>query len=288
MSFFEVALEHAEPAPETVEEFYRQLSLESMVTTNVIAFFRQGLPTLIAKLKEGFELLGQDVATPNTSRLDGYYTQTERNNLGKYYLTYRDVVVQVPEGFRGDFLSCADAYNAIGNNIFAHFDKLITQYRFLVGSFVSDKSQQVTQKDLTLQYKETIAAREAIVKVMAEFMGSHVGSRARLVTVLPQYQQSRPLITAVKTLDKKVTIKQLQSVRTSVRETVEILDVLEKQIKEQNVSEVSPQMVMGIAKGAEEIAKYVEQTMLYCYSAISLVTCVDLMFKQVSELKTSI
>lgn len=278
MRFFDIATESA-PALMTEEQFFQRLALEGSVTENVVDFFRTGLPSLTEKLKGYVSALTfsdeKSDLLPST-----WFDSRKEKELEARYLHYRDTLVQIPEGFVGEFLPYVLELTEIGTKLFEQTHKLLTDYRFTVASLVSNKNQRTSITDLTASYTKAASAREDLAKKLARYFENDTRSRARIVQVLPTFKEHRDLLTAIRTLEKLSKQKPLESVQRSVREVAETLGIFDSQLKSEDVTDISPKAVKNVATGAYELARYIDQVVAYHYAAISITTCVRLLMEK--------
>lgn len=266
------------------EEFLNQLALESSFKDNVASLFQKGIPSLVEKFKAYINEGNKPDEDPSITALDANLSATQRHRLEEHYLTYRDVLVQVPEGFKGEFLEYALELNSIGSSLFEQTHKLLTEYRFALSSILTNAEQRTSLKDLSANYERTAAARADLGKRLSAFFQDNTVSRARLVDVLPQYKSAKDLVRQIKELHRVSGNKQLEEIQTSVKTVVEYLSLVETRLADESISDVSPTVVKNIANGAHELALYVDAVVAYHYAAVSLITCVDLMLKKMSDL----
>lgn len=276
MRFFNAVEPHS--ALLTESQFYHQLATEATLTDNVVDFFRTGLPSLVGKVKDFASIL--TFQTENEMTLDGMDRRKERQLEGSF-LQFRDVLIQVPEGFQGEFLPYVRDLNQLGLTLFEQADQLLSSYRFTLAALVSDKGNRTAVRDMSVQYKKASEAREAIVKQLATHFHSDVRSRSRLVDVLPTYRDCHALIAETKALQLRVNPKQLKQIQRSVREIAETMQVLENQVSSKDVIGISPRVVSNVADGAYELARYVEQIAAYHYASLSIVGCVKQLVEKI-------
>jgi len=283
MKFYKLALENSATCF-TEAQFMNELALESTMATNVIDFFRRSLPIMTNELKDyvsHFRTPDQEI---DLTAIDSNYATSERHKLERYYTSWREVLVQVPEGFKkGEFLPYVMALNSIGSNLFEQTNKLISEYRFALSSIISNKEQRTSLKDLSYNYEGITSARSELEERIASFFESTTTSRYRLIDVLPRYSDSKRLIGETKQLARLVSIKQLTQIKTLVNETVSVLMVLENQITKGDMSDISPQVVKNIAQGAYELAKYIDSIAVFYYAGVSIITCVNLLFDKIKD-----
>lgn len=267
------------------EEFLERLALESSIKTNVIAFFQDALPSLTQKLKGYVSSLKFEEQHPNIQSIEKDYADLEHAHLEKRFLLHRDILVQVPEGFKGEFLPYVHALDAMGAKLYEQTHQLLTEYRFVLSSILTNQEQRTSLKDLTASYEKVAAARSKLEHGIAPFFEDSAVSRARLISVLPSFREGRELVRATKRLNQYTDVKQLRTLQQSVKEVVEVIDVLEAQVAKSDMTEISPEIVKNIGLGAYELAQHIDKVVVFHYAVLSIIGCVEQLMKKMKELQ---
>src|ERR1700752_9172 len=270
----------------TEEEFLKKLALDDYIGSNIIDFFRDGVSYLISRFKDLLLSFGHHDVRDDVKQIEHAVTEAERNHIEHRYLRYRDVLVRVPEGFTGDFLTYAIELNSIGRSIFGQITELFTDYRTTMSVIISEPRKLESLVDLSSIYKMSADIREQISKRIARFHNNNLVARARLITVLPRFGDSKALIAEIKKLSKIVELSEIKKIEALVKDTIKLLDILEKQIKDGVIKEVSSRTIKNISDGAYELARHVDQIVVFYYASLSLIGCCRLLFADLKELET--
>jgi hypothetical protein len=284
MKFGQLAVESA-PVVLSEQEFFEKLSLEGSMANNIIEFFRDALPNITSKLKGYVTGLTFKNENLGAHSLDANYGAMEKNSLSSNFLRHRDTLVQVPEGFTGEFLPYVQELSDIGTSLYSQTNKLISEYRLVLASIISNPEQRTSLQDLTASHAHAAAAREELADRLKVFNNGNDTARSKLGIVLPRYAEAHTLATATKRLAALVEEPSLKKIQTLVRETVELLCLMEDSVKKRDMTAISEEVVKNVAQGAYSLAQYIDQVVVFYYAAISTVTCVELMFQDMSSLK---
>lgn len=283
MKFNDFAVESA-PVRYTHEELLNRLALESSLYVNVADFFKESLPSVGERLKALVSKFSFTDIVPQVYSWIPSFAPQVRNKLENEYLIYRDVLVQVPEGFKGEFLPYIEELISVASELNEHTNKLLSEYRFVLSSIITNKEQRTSLKDLSENYERTATAREQLSKRLAAYFSNDTVGRARLITVLPRFADAQELLRKSKDLSKFVDQKSLKEMQRSIREITEILELLEKQLKKEEITNISPAVVKNIAIGAHELAQYIDAVVAFHYASISIITCVNMLIDKLKEL----
>lgn len=267
------------------KEFFRKLALESSITENVVEFFRDGFPSLNRTLKASVDFFKSSPDSHNSdNHLQLFWFDSKREAvLQASYANYRAVSVAIPEGFTGEFAPYVASMIDCGVALRASLQELLLEYRVIVSSMVTNKTNQLSLKDLTANFNKCKDIRENAAKTMSSYFSADTRSRAKLGTVIPVIRDFRPLSENTRRLESMVTKKSLTEIQRSISEVVQVLDMLENQLQSKDVTDISPKAVKNIAAGAYELAKFVDQLVAFNYAALSIVTCVKSSFEQIKK-----
>lgn len=266
------------------EEYFRLLSLEDSITNNAIDFFRKGIPTLISKITGSINIFNFGSKDIDIKELENDLIITQKNHLKSYYLYYRDLLVQIPEGFKGEFLPYVTELNDISTNLVNYTHNLLMEYRFVLSSIITNTDQRTSLKDLTANYERAAASRKELENRLKKYFTDTVRSRDKLGSVLPTYSDAAELVRQTKQLNLFLKRQDLKELHQSVRTIVDLLTVLEDNVKKKDITEISPKVIKNISKGAYEIASYIDQIVIFYYSAASAVSCVKLLMEKLKNL----
>ncbi len=245
----------------SLESQLERISLESDVLANLIETFKTTIPNFLGQLKSvsaHFAETGREQAKINID-----LSKKERQVIEAAshidYLNFGERLISVPEGFKGDLLKYSVLLNKIVTEAYQAQNTILSEYNTILSSFISNKEDKISLKDHTAFFERIQKRRAELTKELSNFSNSTTGvSKAKFKSVVSRMGDVQALYEEANKLSKLHSAAKLNEIQNAVNHSVDLLDIIIKGVLDGKTTNVSPNATQNIAKGAYEVAKYVE------------------------------
>lgn len=275
--------------PTSYDLLVKRLAVESVSIPNVIDVFRELIPQSTDLIREKLPGLssfwdnGNNQYRPKNKTFRLVLDQCSRFQ----YVAFQDTLVQVPEGFIGKPDNYAQELIKIGESVVKEGQKLLNDYVLVLSQFLSNKDARTSQMAHTALYNTITAKRSMYQRIIAGFFKSgSTLSRRPLGVLIDRFGDLSGWFREVERLDQVRTEQNFKLIEAKVKEAVELLDLINQRTTEQGIQQVSGESAKVIAKGAYEVAKFVEFMAIYNYQVESLVTSTNNTADQLASIFT--
>lgn len=255
-----LAMEMAYKPTISLESQIERLALEAGVVANVIETFRNIIPNLSHEMHQFYDrLVAKDEIDNVIVELNDSYKTLEKKLPDATYTNLKDIVVSVPEGFKGNMLDYLKFLQHLSDNLFKDANSILGGYRSVLATFISNKEDKVSLQDYTDTYRRVKKQREEVVEQIKKFYpGTATNSKKRLSDVVERLSEVHPMVDLARKMNSDRHQQNLKQVSTVTRECVELLDILVKEVQDKGTERVSGSAAKNIAEGAYEIGRFVE------------------------------
>lgn len=202
------------------------------------------------------------------------------------YISYREILIQVPEGFTGNLSSYLEWLKKVQIEVIGSANKLINDYSLELSMFLSNTDYRKTLKSHEKFFKDVRVLRSEVTLTMEKFFTSKsVASRVKLGSVMTRFAEFDDIIRFGEDLLTSADFKkELAQMLASVNHASELLSLLKDKLEKRELDGVSADMAKHIAEGAFECGKYVELISILVYHSENAVACVNGLATQLDEL----
>lgn len=252
----------------SVEQQLDRIAFESNFTGNLIELFKNTLPNVVQKIHEAvsssFISKEPDAAVNIGRQLKGDYKSLSKKLETSNFINFKDMLVQVPEGFKGNFVQYLDFQDKVFNQVIANGNELLSEYSVILAAFITNKENKLSLKDHTGFYKKIQAERLEFTKGFDKFFNVNSDSPLqRLQQIVGRFEDIEDVVDKTVKLETNTKQSNLNEIQASVKKISGYLDILITQVQDQSVSNVSGSAARNIAEGAFEVAKFVEFISLF-------------------------
>lgn len=262
----------------------RQLSMESEFIANVIETFREVIPSLAFKIKS----LTSTVVRDNDRHVAFSYVPKNKELKEKIkhinYSLYRKTLVHTPEGFKGSFIDYVVCLNRVLPSLFASSNELLGEYNFVLSAFITNKENKTSLKDHTTLFRQAAQLRESVLAETGKFFVENDTSKKYLGDVLERFADLDSLVSETRKLEKFHDDQNMRSIKMSIDKSVDLLDVIIKNLNSNEIGNVSGAAAKNISEGAYEIAKLVETLSIMKFRTEQIIVSVDELFKTIEKI----
>lgn len=245
---------------------------------NLIDLFRNTIPAFKRKLVdviEGFH--PEDDKSHEVSELNKLLN-TKRDTLTKTgMVTYGNTLIPVPEGLASEvpMLKYLSFLIDISDTFSKGIHEILTEYKIVLSTFISNKEAKTTIKDHSLFYRTIEKKRLALTKDLSSYFDEKISrSRQALENV---YVQGKDIVEAAdltNSLHKTRKRADLEGVKKAVENCANLLDMVIEQSEKGSIENVSGAAATDLANGAMEVARWVELLSIYNFRVDQAITCV--------------
>lgn len=252
----------------SVEQQLDRIAFESNFTSNLIELFKTTLPNVVQKIHEAvsssFIAKEPDAAVNFGRQLKGDYKSLAKKLETSNFINFKDMLVQVPEGFKGNFTEYLDFQDKVFNQVIANGNELLSEYSVILAAFITNKENKLSLKDHTGFYKKIEAQRSELTKGFDKFFNVNSDSPLqRLSQIVGRFEDVEDIVDKTVKLETNTKQSNLNEIQASVKKISGYLDILIAQVQDDSVSNVSGSAARNIAEGAFEVAKFVEFISLF-------------------------
>lgn len=284
MKFAKVSMK-PKSTPLTEEEFNSRLSLEAHFADNVIVFFKDSISSITSLFRNLLPKFDKVKNKIDINTLESRLSSLEHKKLDIKYLSYRNILIQVPEGFQGEFLECVIDMNRIGQELISNTEKLFKEYQTFISALISNPSRLESSKDILALCDKFVDHRVELSSRIGKYYNNSTNSRDKLGTVIPRFKDLRDLNKQIKILKSKVELSEIKKIEALVSATSKLLGVIEQRVTSKETSEIDSRIVKNISKGAYELARYVDQVVVYYYNSMTLIGCYSVLLDKLNKLE---
>lgn len=269
----------------SLESQMGRLALESGVLSNVIETFKHTVPALAQHLFEGYKglTIGEDLQ-PHTQQVKLEFGKLKVKLAHANFVNAADVLISVPEGFKGDLLAYSQSLGAISGDIFREANQILGEYNFALSAFITNKDHQISLKDHTAVFLRVKAARETFAAEIGKYFDPDSNlSKLKLKQVVNRFGDLDDLVKGVDKLNVQRKSQNVKDISMAVKKSLDMLDLILKSAQEKGMTNISPNAAMNISTGAYEIGKYVEFIAVYRFRVEQLVSTIEKLMTQIDE-----
>lgn len=272
-----------EPQTISIESHLERLALEANVLANTIDTFKNLLPSLAAKISDISGTFSHSEISAQSKNINACYSELKKKIDYVKFTEYDKTLVSVPEGFKGNLLDYIKLINKLSPEIYSEVNSILTEYSFLLSSFITNKDSKLSNKDSTAFFSKMQTHRESILKEISKFFPSDSAlSKVYLTGIIGRFADLVPLVEETNKLDKKHVAQNIEDISKGVHKAVDLLNIVIKDIENGNVSNVSGGASLNISKGAYEVAKYVEFVSIFRFKTEQAITSVSKLVDQLN------
>jgi hypothetical protein len=266
----------------------RRLALEASVLENVVATFREVLPSLSSKIFE----ISKSFSNSETSSLIDAKEVKEANvsiknaikGIGKDLNTFNidKLLISIPIGFKGNLIEYGEFLNSHIKEVVSLTNTTLSDFNFMLSSFITNKEDKFSNTDRTHFINKIKAEREKFSKKSDQFFNPNGIEKTYFHKVLNRISDIDRLIDITILVDKSHFNSNIKNITSSLRQCLELLDIASKGVEDQ-AARVSGASAKNISEGAYEIAKLVEYLSILRFRTEAYITSVIKLLMQLNH-----
>lgn len=272
---------------QALEQLVLQISQEAVSVSDIAALVRTKFTKLVDDVKSLFskadiqEEVKQSLMDKKKSA--EYQKVCLQKSSQLQWGNLEHIVVEVPEGFDGEFLKYGLTLEAATDYILRSQKDILEPFYVYVSTLVSRAQARSSQKDLRFSYKDNTRDRELITKELGEYFARGTNSRQKLIKVVRRASDLPSIFKTKNEIGQHIDTYDLEGVKVLVGKIGQMLDYITVMADDDKLGEISPETVNSLAAGTYEIAKQVEFISLVIYSSITYRNCIGLLEEKIAK-----
>lgn len=261
------------------------LSIEAINVANVVEVFKGILPSLSTKISETLSDLDfyKESNSPEIKKLLSNYKVLEKKLDLVNYVSNKDLLISVPEGFKGNLVEYLSLLEKLSVQIYPEANKLLTNYRLILSSFLSNKDQKISLLDHTNFYNTVKRDREGFISTLSSYQTNNNVSKAKLSTTINRIGDIDTLVTKTENINKIRNNNNIKELVSSIKEITILLDTVIERVNTGDVNNISGPSAKNLSEGAYEVAKYIEFVSLFNFKIEQITATVIKLVDQISN-----
>lgn len=192
------------------------------------------------------------------------------------YVTYKDMIIMVPEGFRGNLLSYLKTIMPLRRSMVARTEQIMGDYRDQLSMFLTNKAERETMDDYSLRTKKIAKERDSIEgEIRRHFNDRDTKSRVRLGQVISRFSELPEIFRAAEELNQLRTNSDLSKLTSLTTEINDVFGLIKKRLDDGTIEEISGQSAKNISEGAYQTAKFMELTSIVIFNTEVMSTVIS-------------
>ena len=269
----------------SIENRLEVLSLEAINVANVIEVFKNILPDLNVKITETLDKVSfyKDNNSPEIKEILSNYKELEKKLKLINYVDKRDLLISIPEGFKGNLNKYLDLITEISNNVYPEANKLLNNYKLILSGFLTNKDQKISLTDHTNFFNSIRVKRESNISKLSFYQTNNNSSKAKLKDSIEKINDIDLLVKKTEIINKVRNNNSLQELVGTVQEISKLLDTVIERVSVGDIANVSGASAKNLSEGAYEVAKYIEFVSLFNFRVEQITTTISKLVTQLSN-----
>jgi len=269
----------------SLEHQLQRLALEANFIQNLSEQFETVLPTLASKLSDHAMLFKARLFDkPAIKDLYVAYDASKSRLDHLVFANYKDTLVSIPEGFKGDFMEYLKVLTNLNAGIYKEANSLLSEYNSVLSDFITNKDAKLSNTSHDILYKKASQYREAMVKKINPFFTSGSQSKAKLSMMISRFSDVKPLTDLAVGLERLNQPQSLNQIADAVEKSIQLLGIIKDQLEKDQTTTVSGVTASSIANGAYELGQFIEFIAIFNYKCNQATTAVKNTLIRISEL----
>lgn len=200
------------------------------------------------------------------------------------YMSYRDMVIMVPEGFNGNLVTYLKFITQLRTQLVARSEKVLDEYKIMLAIFLNNVDARKSAESYSVQTKKLQREREMIEAELAKFFKNNdVRTRAKFGNVVSRFSELRDIFGYSEVIDRFKTNSDLQKLLRLSEEVNDLFKLLKNKLDKNEIDMVSGTAAKNIAEGAYQTAKFLEVTSIVVYDTEVMASVVNTLAKQLER-----
>ena len=237
------------------------LSNESIIVENIKTLFTEKLPNFITSIKSKLIFFDsiKDEEKISKDVLNDKYKIALKHIPALDFLLFADRIISVPEDFEGQLLDYLKILNQTYPMFSNQINDILDEYNLILASFATNKENKYSLQDHSRLFDLSRIKRESILSELKVFFPKDTGkTKKRMRDVLKNFEELEPLVLTTSKLNDQILATNLNQIKNRVNKTIDSLDIILKQMTNNEADRLSQEAALNISKGAFEIGKLIE------------------------------
>lgn len=248
------------------DALYRRIVVEGIGSGDVISVLKRFLPKSSELLKEYLpglqQFIGKNEVPVETTKRKGLV----RRLSGLSFIAYEDMLVSVPEGFKGKFIPYLETLLKQNKIVTEKTMSVLANYSTELSMFLSNADVRKSLSAHKDAKREIRKEREELIRAVEVFFDKKSTlARRKLRDVVDRFGDIDKVFALEERLTESRKQLKLENVIAETKKLSEMLTLVKSRIDSGDIADVSGQAAIGLSEGAYEVAKYLEYVSLHCF-----------------------
>ena len=268
----------------SLEHELQRLALEANFIQNLAEQFNALLPSIAAKLNDHTQLFRARLfEKPRVKELYIAFDNTKAVTKQLSFANYQDVLVSVPEGFKGDYQEYLKLLISLHQSVYKEANTVLSEYNSMLSNFITNKDAKLSNSSYVGLYKKATQQRETMSKQIGTYFTSNDRSKVQLKQLIQRFTDVKVLTDLAIDLEKRQDPQQLTQIADATEKAIQLLGIIKDQLEADKVTQVSGISAHSIANGAYELGQFIEFVAVYHYKCNQAVTAVKNTLERISQ-----
>ena len=272
---------------QALEQLVLQISNEAMGFSDITQLISTKFTKLVDDVKTMFssvEIKEEVKRTLIDKKMSAEYQKASLAKVPSLQWGQLDhVVIEVPEGFDGEFLKYGMELEQAVDYILSTKSTILEPFYVYVSTIVSRAEARAGQKDLRFEYKKNHNSRELLISTLGKYFSRGANPRQKLISVVRKASDLQPIFKTKNEIAQHIDTLDLEAIKLQVGKIAQMLDYITIMASDDKLGTVSAETVNSLAEGTLEVAKQVEFISLVIYSVMTYRNCVDFLEKKIAK-----
>lgn len=270
----------------SLESQLQLLALEANSITNLIDVFKNIIPNLASRISEAKNtFIVNNSESDYSKNVQASYSKVESKLKHVQFTNVGNTLISVPEGFKGNFINYLKLLNKLSPALYSETNVILGEYNFVLSSFITNKEDKISLKDHTNLFQRAKLRREYFVKEITGFFPTDSSqSKTYLKNTIERFADIDAVVIESKRLDKVHNSQNIKAISESIQKTVQLLDIIIKNVESKGITNVSGNSAKNISEGAYEIGKLVEFIAVFRFKTDTILKSIESLLQTIDKL----
>lgn len=270
----------------SLESQLNRLAFEHTFLDNAIGSLRDIVPNLLDRLKNIYTNIASfnDDASTGIRAIRSDYNKVKARVALASYVNYNKMLISVPEGFDGKIINYTETLIDISPFVFEDAHRVLSEYCFFLSAFITNKENKLALKDHTGSFKVLDKRREQLTEEISKYFPNKSDNpKQYLGNCFDRFADVDVFVDRIEKLGNQLKRQNVKEISFSVKKSVDLLDIIIKDIQTNGTSKVSGSAALNISQGAYAVAQYVEFIAMYRFKVEQMVSTCEKLIKKFEE-----
>lgn len=251
------------------EELCKRLAFESVDSAStVMSIFSSLIPKAANAIQSIANTLSlKPEAQQETKIRSSQYRKIIDASKSLPYISYRDMVIMVPEGFHGNLANYLKFITQLRVNAIARAETVLNDYHTQLAIFLNNVNSRTSVESYSVQTKKLEKERLDIERDLAGFFSNAaVHSRTKFGSVVSRFSELHDIFAFAEQIERYKTNSDLSKLIRLTEQVNDLFKLLKDKLDKNEIDIISGQAAKNVSEGAFQAAKFLEVASIVVYN----------------------